>query len=131
MNDVQKNKEEMLNHKRWVVVGVTPNEEKFGYKIFKTLKQHQYDVMGINPKYKEVEGEAVYASLDELPSTPECISVVVPPAVSMKLVEEAAEQGIVYIWFQPGTFDNEVLKKAEELNLKTVYHECVLVTLGH
>lgn len=131
MIDIQKNKEEMLKHNRWVVVGVTPNEEKYGYKIFKTLKQHQYEVLGINPKYKEVEGEAIYSSLNELPEKPECISVVVPPAVSLKLVEEAAEQGIDYIWFQPGTYDNEVLKKAEDLKLKAVYQECVLVTLGH
>lgn len=131
MIDIQKNKEEMLKHKRWVVVGVTPNKEKFGYKIFKTLKQHQYEVEGINPKYKEVDGETIYSNLNELPEKPECISVVVPPAVSLKLVEEAAEQGIDYIWFQPGTYDNEVLKKAEELKLKAVYQDCVLVTLGH
>ncbi len=131
MDEIMKNKEEMLKRKRWVVVGATPNEEKFGYKIYKTLKQHEYEVWGINPKYKELEGETIYPSLDSLPEKPECISVVVPPPVSIKLVEEAAENGIEYIWFQPGTYDNEVLQKARQLNLKTVYNECVLVTLGH
>ncbi len=131
MSDITKNKEEMLERKRWVVVGATPNEEKFGYKIFKTLKEHQYTVWGINPNYKELEGEKIYSDLKSLPEKPGCISVVVPPAVSLKLVEEAAREGIDYIWFQPGTYDQEVLEKAKELNLKTVYNDCVLVTLGH
>jgi uncharacterized protein len=131
MEEVHNNKMAMLTLKKWAVVGATPNESKFGYKIYKTLKNHDYEVMGINPKYSELDGDPLYQDLKSLPEKPECISVVVPPAVSMKLVEEVSAQGIEYIWFQPGTFDNEVIKKAKELNLKPVYNECVLVTLGH
>ena len=130
MDDVYINKMAMLALKKWAVVGATPKETKFGYKVFKTLKKHDYEVMGVNPNYQEIEGDPVYKDLKSLPAKPECISVVVPPAVSMKLIEEVSEQGIEYIWFQPGTFDDEVIQKAKELNLKPVYNECVLVTLG-
>lgn len=131
MDQIQQNKKKMLELKRWVVVGATPKEEKYGYKIFKTLKSHQYEVWGINPNYKELEGETIYQDLKSLPEKPDCISVVVPPNVTLKLVEEAAEMGIEFMWFQPGTYDNEVLQKAQELNINTVYNDCVLVTLGH
>ncbi|MDW7671157.1 MAG: CoA-binding protein [Bacillota bacterium] len=131
MDQIKENKKNMLALKKWVVVGATPNEEKFGYKIFKTLKSHHYEVWGVNPNYRELEGETIYQDLSSLPQKPDCVSVVVPPPVSMKLVEEVADQGIEYIWFQPGTFNNEVLKKAQELKLKSVYNDCVLVTLGH
>lgn len=131
MDEITKNKEEMLKKKRWVVVGVTPNTDKFGYKIFKILKQNQYEVWGVNPRYKELEGELLYDSLENLPETPECISVVVPPAVSLALVDEAAKAGIEYIWFQPGAYNEEVIQKARSLHLKAVYNECVLIALGH
>jgi hypothetical protein len=43
---------------------------------------------------------------------------------------EAAELGIQYLWFQPGTFDDEVIKYTEDKGLIPVYHHCVLVELG-
>ena len=130
MDQVNKNKKEMLRLKQWVVVGATPNEHKFGYKIYKALKKHQYQVWGINPKYHELEGDIISRDLKSLPEVPDCIGVVVPPAASLKLVEEAAEIGITYIWFQPGTYDEKVLEKASEKGLQAVYNDCVLVTLG-
>ena len=131
MDHVQENKAAMIASKKWVVVGATPKEDKFGYKIYKMLKQKQYQVWGINPNYTELEGEVMYDSLKGLPEKPECISVVVPPSVAMKLVEEAAEAGVSYIWFQPGTYDQEVLQRARDLKLRMVYNDCVLVALGH
>ena len=131
MTDIKTNKLEMLKEKRWVVVGATPHEEKFGYKVFKKLKKNNYEVYGINPKYKEIEGEPLFSDLDSLPVKPECISVVVAPAITEKLVEKAGELGIEYIWFQPGTYTSEIVKRAEELNMKPVFNDCVLVELGH
>ncbi|MEN1762083.1 CoA-binding protein [Anoxynatronum sibiricum] len=131
MDNVQENKHEMISLKKWVVVGATPNEEKFGYKIFKLLKQNNYQVWGVNPNYAELEGELLFATLKDLPEKPDCISVVVPPPVALKLVEEAADAGINFIWFQPGTYDRDVLQKARDLDLNIVYNDCVLVTLGH
>ncbi len=131
MDDVQKNKQAMLELKKWVVVGATPSQEKFGFKIYRTLQEHNYQVFGVNPRYKELEGESLYPDLSSLPEKPECVSVVVPPKVTMDLLDEVHQEGIQYVWFQPGTYDAEVLKKAQELDLKLVYNDCILVTLGH
>lgn len=122
-------KETMLNKKIWAVIGVTPDKEKFGYKIWKILKDNDYEVYGVNPKYQEIYGEQCYATLKDLPKTPEVIDFVVPPTITMKNLDEAKELEIKYLWFQPGTWDEDVLKKAEALGL---YHveDCVLATLG-
>ncbi|MCC5911613.1 MAG: CoA-binding protein [Clostridiaceae bacterium] len=130
MDTIEKNKKIMLEKKVWAVIGVTPDTEKFGYKIYKKLKDHNYKVYGINPKYDEVEGDKIYASLKDLPEKPECVDMVVGPKVSKSVLKEIKEAGIEYVWFQPGTFDEEVIDLAEEYNLNIVYYDCVLVALG-
>ncbi|BEP29980.1 CoA-binding protein [Helicovermis profundi] len=121
---------EMLDKKVWAVVGATKNEAKFAYKIYKKLLSKGYTVYPVNPVYDEIEGNICYGSLEELPEKPDCINVVVSPKRAIKPIEDAYKLGIEYIWFQPGAFDDETIKLANEKNLKSVYHKCVLVELG-
>lgn len=129
MDKIEANKKEMLQKKIWAVVGATPDAEKYGYKIYKKLKDHGYNVYGINPKHENLEGDQLYKSLLDLPETPECVDMVVNPKVSMATLEEIHKAGIKYVWFQPGTFDEAVIDKAESLGLNIVYYDCVLVAL--
>lgn len=129
MDEIEMNKLEMLNKKVWAVIGVNNNTEKFGYKIWKKLKDNGYEVFAVNPKYDDIGGEKCYPSLKDLPITPEVVDFVVPPKVSLKAIDDAHELGIKYLWFQPGTADEEVIDKAEGLDKKIVFHDCVLVAL--
>ena len=130
MDIIEQNKKNMLEKKVWAVVGSTPDPEKFGYKIYKKLKAHGYTVYAVNPKYAEIEGDKVYKNIQDLPEKPECVDMVVGPKVSKGILDEIKEAGIPYVWFQPGTFDEETIDKAESYNLKIVYYDCVLVALG-
>jgi len=125
-------KKEMLDKKVWAVIGATPDNSKFGYKIYKRLKNAGYAVYGVNPKYTDLDGDKIYTSISDLPEKPECIDMVVSPRVSEEFLDEIKENGIEYVWFQPGTFDNAVIEKAESLGLKIVYknYACVLIELG-
>lgn len=123
-------KKEMLSKKVWAVVGATPNTEKFGNKIYKKLKSRGYEVYAVNPNYDEVEGDRCYHSIAELPVKPDCVDMVVSPPISKKFIPDIAEAGIKYLWFQPGSFDEEAIQLAEDKGLQVVYHHCVLVALG-
>lgn len=122
-------KEEMLKMKSWAVVGVTANKDKYGYKIWKTLKQHDYNTFGVNPNYDEIEGEKIYHNLKDLPEKVEVVDMVVPPKIALTTLEEAKELGIEYIFFQPGTYNKEVVAKADELGLKYLLDDCIYATL--
>lgn len=122
-------KEEMLNKKNWAVIGVSDNKNKYGYKIWKKLKEHNYEVYGVNPNYEEIDGDKIYSSLRDLPKKVDVIDLIVPPKISSNALDEAKELGIEYIWFQPGTFDDNTIEKAKELGLKILYNDCVLATL--
>lgn len=129
MTDVKDLKEQMLEMKSWVVVGVAANKDKYGYKIWKTLKEHEYTTYGVNPNYDEIEGEKIYHTLNDLPNKVEVLDMVVPPNIALKTLEEAKELGIEYIFFQPGTYNKEVVAKAEELELKYLLDDCIYATL--
>lgn len=129
MNNSKTLKEEMLSKKSWVVVGVTANKKKYGYKIWKTLREHNYETYGVNPNYDEIEGEKIFHSLKDLPKKVEVLDMVVPPKIAIKTLEEAKELGIKYIFFQPGTYNEEVVNKAKELELKYLVDDCIYAIL--
>lgn len=122
-------KEEMLKKKVWAVVGVTTKKDRYGYKIFKKLMEHDYETYGVNPKYEEIDGEKIYPNLKSIPKKVEVVDVVVPPKATLDLLDEIKELGIEYVWFQPGTFDEEVVEKAERLGFKSLFYDCVYAEL--
>ena len=127
--DMQRMKEEMLEKKVWAVAGVTARKERFGYKIWKTLKEHDYTTYGVNPNYDEIEGEKIYHSLVDIPEKIEVLDMVVNPKIAIKTLDDAKEAGIEYIWFQPGSFNHEVIDKARELGFKFLNDDCVYAVL--
>jgi predicted CoA-binding protein len=120
--------QEMLKKKTWAVVGASTHPEKFGYKIYKKLKEHGYRVYPINPGHDMIDGDKCYSSLSELPEKPEVIDMVVNPRIGRNIVEEAAELGISFIWLQPGTHNEELTQVIEEKGIAYV-KDCVLVAL--
>lgn len=124
------NKEIMLNKKVWAVVGANQNPEKFGNRIFCRLKERGYKAYAVNPVYETVGADTCYKDLSSLPEVPEVIDIVVTPKRAKPVIEEAARLGIKYIWFQPDTYDDELLKLVDELGLVAVL-DCVLVALPY
>jgi predicted CoA-binding protein len=121
--------DEMFELKDWAVVGATPSKHKFGYKIFSKLRGCHYNVVPINPMYETIEGVPCYANFAHTQGI-RVVNVVVPPSKSLPLLDELVAHHIEYVWFQPGTYDEEVLDRAKELGLKVVYGYCVLVEMG-
>ncbi|MCK8061271.1 MULTISPECIES: CoA-binding protein [unclassified Fusibacter] len=120
---------EMLQLKSWAVVGATRTTAKFGYKIFDRLNRCGYQVVPVNPMYDEVNGIACKPSIKETTGI-EVVNVVVGPDKAYDLLDDLVDQGIKYVWFQPGAYNDKVIQKASSLDLKVVYGYCVLVELG-
>lgn len=120
---------DMLSLKNWAVVGATPNQDSFGYKIFKTLQDNNYNVYAVSPKYDEIDGVKTYKSLKDLPEKVDVVDFVVNPQIGMSVLDEVIEAGIENIFLQPGTRGPEIIQKAAENKINVVL-SCVLVELG-
>ena len=53
--------QQALDQKVWAVIGATHKTEKFGYKIYKCLKDHGYEVYPVNPNVAEIDGDKCYS----------------------------------------------------------------------
>lgn len=131
MDNNQKKIETMLKKNVWAVVGATPNPEKVATKIYHTLKEYGYETYVVNPKYDKMDdGSRIYPSLKDLPKVPDCVDFVVPPVVTMSNLNEMDPEAYPYIWLQPGTYDDEVVKYAEEKGFQVVHEgACVMAYL--
>ena len=81
-------KQEMMDKKVWAVVGVTGKKEKWGYKLYKILKDHNYETYGVSPNYDEIEGDKIYKSLKDLPTKIDVVDMVVSPKISINTLDE-------------------------------------------
>jgi predicted CoA-binding protein len=119
---------------RYAVVGATTNREKYGYTVLKDLQQAGLQVVGVNPKYTEIEGTHIYPTLTDIPDRPDVTIFVVPPEVGLSLLPEVSRLGIARVWFQPGAESDTIRQRIHELKLKGVADgTCIMVvrrTLG-
>lgn len=106
------------------VVGASNNKNKWGYKIYKTLKSTGYKVYPINPKHERIDNDKCYSNLAELPDRPDVVITVVPPSVTLQIVHQCKQLGIKKIWMQPGSESKEAITFCEKNQMKVVYNAC-------
>lgn len=121
--------QELFQLKNWAVVGTTEDTSKFGYKVYKKLKNHGFNVYPVNPKFDEIEGEKCYHSLTDISDKIDVISLIVNPKIGMEVIEKAKEKGVKHVWCQPGAESQELIEKAKSYGINIIYNECVLVEL--
>lgn len=121
-------KDEMMSKKTWAVVGATDDKSRFGYKIPVIMDEYNYEVFLVNPTKDEIDGKKVYKSLDELPKKVDVIDMIVNPKFAKGYVDKAKELGIENIFFQPGSYDDELVEYTKNLGLNVVL-DCVYATL--
>ncbi len=116
-------------NKKIVVFGVSQDTSKYGYKIFHTLLQKGLQVYGINPKGGQVDGQPLYTTLAEVPSSPEVAVMVIPPAALLRAVEQCKVKGVKEIWFQPGAQEDSAFVLATASGMKAV-NACFMAENG-
>jgi predicted CoA-binding protein len=116
----------------FAVVGASGDRCKYGNKVLRAYRQRNLPVFPVNPRETEVEGLPCYPALADLPQPVRAVSIVTPPAVTERIVEEAAQSNVQYLWIQPGAESQEALRRTEELGLLTIAGgPCLLATLGY
>ncbi|KAI8212201.1 hypothetical protein K4K53_003354 [Colletotrichum sp. SAR 10_77] len=106
-----------FSSKFFAVVGASSNPAKFGHKIFAWYLHHNIPATPINPTSNTVNAAGkdhpAVPNLAALPNPKETsVSIITPPAATLKVLHEAKELGIPAVWLQPGTFDDAVLEYA-------------------
>lgn len=123
MNNLKRN-----NKKTIAVVGVSKDEKKFGFKVFKDMIKKDQKVYGINPKADVILGRKIYSKIQDIPEKPDLVITVVPPEVTEKIVDDCISIGIKEIWMQPGSESEKAIKKAQDNRISVIYNACIMLT---
>lgn len=120
-----------LEAPRFAVVGATTVRSKYGNMVLRCYMQNGREVVPVNPRGGEIEGLDAVTSLREIDDPATAVSVITPPAITLKVLEDAAAVGIRQVWLQPGAESDEVIARAEELGIDLIHSgPCLLVVLG-
>ena len=124
--------EEFLKAKAFGVVGASADRSKYGNRVLRCYQMNNLKAVPVNPKEREVEGLACVASVGDLPPEVQSISVITPPAVTERVVEQAAAHGIKNIWMQPGAESPRAVALCREHGINVIADgSCILVVLGY
>jgi len=129
---LQEHIERFLNGDRFAVVGASQDRDKYGNKVLRCYQQHQRTVVPVNPRAEQIEGLDAFAQLSDIPEPVHGVSIITPPAVTRRVVEQAAELGIRHLWMQPGAEDESAVAWARQHDMEVIAGDaCLLVVLGY
>ena len=120
---------QMSERKTIAIVGASTDRAKFGNKAVRAYQELEYDIYPVNPKEAVIEGLPAYKSIADIPVKLDMVSLYVPPAVGMRVLEEVAKKGCGELWLNPGSESDDLIERATELKLNTIC-ACSIVAAG-
>ncbi|MGB3346144.1 MAG: CoA-binding protein [Candidatus Humimicrobiia bacterium] len=122
MNELKKD-----SMKTVAVVGVSKDEKKFGFRVFKDMIKKGQKVYGINPKADFILGQKIFSKIQDIPEKPDLVITVVSPKVTEKIVDECISLSIKEIWMQPGSESEKAIEKAESNGISVIHDACIII----
>ena len=119
--------EDFLNQRTLAIVGASRNGQGFGNMAMRELKAKGYTFYPVHPSAETLEGERCYPSLAALPVKVGGLLVVVPPAETEKVVQEAHAAGITRIWMQQGAQSEAAIHYCQENGIRVVHGKCIMM----
>lgn len=120
--------EHVLEKQRFVVVGVSRDPEKYGYKVFKSLKAAGKTAFAVNPNADHIDDDPCYPTLDNIPGGIDVVVTVTPPEVTNEILPQAGRLQIGFCWMQPGSYDGASLNLARAHTMQVIADgSCIMV----
>ena len=111
------------------VVGASVNRRKYGNRAVRAFVQQGYHVIPVNPHETVVEGLPAVASLADIHEPIDIITVYVPPAIGIELLDAMAAAGAKEVWLNPGAESDALVAKARSLGIEPI-QACSIMGVG-
>ena len=112
------------------IVGASSDRRKFGNKAVRAHVQAGFDVYPIHPSEGTVEGLPAFRTVAEVPlDRLDRVTLYVPAAVGLQLLEGLAAKPCGMLILNPGTETPEVVARAKELGLNVITG-CSILSAG-
>lgn len=129
--EINKKINQFLTSPAFAVIGASSNRSKFGNKVLRCYIQQDKKVYPVNPNEEEIEGLTAIKQISDLPEQVKSISIITPPPITEKIVDQAITKGIKNIWMQPGAQSDLAIAKCEKNYINVIANgPCILAYFG-
>jgi predicted CoA-binding protein len=117
----------LYNAKTIAVVGLSRNELRASHFVGYYLKRHGYRVIPVNPREKEILGEACCQSLADVPVPIDIVNVFRAPDAVPGIADEAVKSRAGSLWCQFGVISEEGARIARAGGVPVIMDRCLKV----
>ena len=111
-----------------VVLGASPNPERYAYKALQLLQETGHRPVPVNPAFDEILGKKCYPKISAVPGLIDTVTLYLGEARSNPLIDEILAAQPRRIIMNPGA-ENRMLAANAEANGIEVVEGCTLVML--
>ena len=121
-----------LQCKRIAVTGVSRAPKGHGSNaVYKRLRDRHYEVFAVNPNADEVEGDACYHHLRDIPGGVDAVVMATRPETVEETMRDCVELGITRVWmhraFGAGSVNAEATRFGRERGVIVIDGGCPLM----
>jgi predicted CoA-binding protein len=117
-----------LAQKRIAVVGVSRDPKDFSRGLLRSMRQHGYDALAVNPTLTSADDAPGYARLEDIAPAVDGVLVMTSPAVTDQVVQECARLHIPRVWMYraggQGAVSSQAVEFCREQGIAVVPGEC-------
>ncbi|MCR1954461.1 CoA-binding protein [Clostridioides mangenotii] len=105
----------------WAVVTAECSIDSKAFSIIKELQDKEFKVVAIDENLKPIDGVEVYESLKDVPYNVDIVAIIEKYTMIESIFDEMELLDIKNMWFEDGSFNVSIIKKAKELKLNIEY----------
>ena len=109
------------------VVGATDDSFKYGHLIYRDLKAKKFCVYPVNPNRLTVDGDKTFEHIGAIPESPTIVNILVPPKVTLNILQQCLDLGLMNVWLQPGAESPEVMVFLQQHSFNYLANTCIMV----
>ena len=113
------------------LVGASDRPDRPSYRVMKTLQDHGYRVIPVNPQItgEHIHGEFVFCELAQLGDPIDIVDIFRNSAAAGEAVDQAIAIGAKAVWLQLGVINHEAAARAEAAGLQVVMDRCPAIDI--
>ncbi|MEA3279974.1 MAG: CoA-binding protein [Thermodesulfobacteriota bacterium] len=117
----------LLNSRTIAVLGLSPKPARDSNMVARYLKDQGYKIIPVRPAQKEILGEKVYASLDDIEEPVDIVNVFRNPSQIVPHAEETVRLMPKVFWMQLNIENHEAAELLMAAGIDVIMNQCIMV----